>query len=144
MNQAGRFVRWQSITLAQLGYTLNVILGLATASLGFAFVSLKQSDFELGKARCPFNASLLLLFGSIACGIWCSVNRLCDFRQTARIARREQQLFREDKELKTERQEVKRLGQRTWTIFWWQIGLFAAGETLLGLAFVIVYHSKLF
>src|SRR5271165_5266279 len=140
MNGTGRFVRWQSITITQLGYTINVVLSLSTASLGFAFVSVRQSDFELGKAKLPFDMSLFLLFASIVCGIWCSVNRLCDFRITARIARRSEQLFREPEKLKTLRQKAKRLGRWTWRFFCWQIGLFIGGEMLLGLALVIVYH----
>lgn len=144
MNNKGSFVRWQSITITQLGYTLNVILGLATASLGFAFASVKQGDFELGKAKCPFTASLFLLSASIVCALWCSVNRLRDFRKTERIARRREQLFREDYELTRLRREVTGLGQRTWILFWFQIGLFSAGEALLVVALVMIYRCRLF
>jgi hypothetical protein len=64
--------------------------------LGFAFALAKQDDLDLGKAKCPFTTSLFLLFASIVCALWCSVNRLRDFRKTERIARRREQLFRED------------------------------------------------
>ena len=40
-----RFVRWQSITIEQLGYTVNLIPGLAVGSLGFSLTLLKDKDF---------------------------------------------------------------------------------------------------
>ncbi len=143
MTGKGSFVRWQSVTLTQLGNSLNVILTLSTASLGFAFASVNRGSFELGEARVPFTASLVLLLGSIVCGILCSLNRLCDFRKTAQIARRREKLFREDYELQKERQKAEELGQRTWRLFCWQVGLFAVGETLLALALAITYRCKL-
>jgi hypothetical protein len=147
MRDTGRFVRWQGITIAYFGYTINVILSLSTASLGFAFVSIRQSDFALGKAKCPFITSLFLLFASILSGIWCTINRLGDFRTTAHVARRQErpeEFASEAEELETQQQKAKGLGRRTWTLFWWQVGLFVGGETLLGLALLIIYRDKLF
>jgi hypothetical protein len=40
-----RFIRWQSVTIIQLGYTVNLILGLATGSLGFSLTLLKDKHF---------------------------------------------------------------------------------------------------
>src|SRR5690242_1675012 len=44
----GSFVRWQKITIAQLGYAINLILGLGTATLGFSFVLLKGDELAPG------------------------------------------------------------------------------------------------
>ena len=141
MDDKGSFVRWQSIQIAQLGYALNVILTLATASLGYAFASVVRPDLGLGKTRIPFAASLFLLFASITCGLACTVNRLCDFKKTKDIARQREQPSSDrapkselDHTLKSRRDEAMKLGSRTWTLFCWQVGLFFGGEFLLGLA----------
>jgi hypothetical protein len=44
MSSEGSFVRWQAITIAQLGFTSNLILTLAVAALGFALTLVKDSD----------------------------------------------------------------------------------------------------
>ena len=41
------FVRWQGTSIKQLGYASNLVLGLCTASLGFAISLLTDKDFCL-------------------------------------------------------------------------------------------------
>src|SRR5437899_11385536 len=82
------FVRWQGITITQLGYVLNLLLGFATASLGFSLTLLKDEHFA--PQRCEkffFDSSLGLLGCSVIVGILCVSNRLWDFRKTTHIAR---------------------------------------------------------
>lgn len=40
----GSFVRWQAITIAQLGYAVHLLLGFATAALGFCLVLLRDAS----------------------------------------------------------------------------------------------------
>lgn len=72
-------------------------------------------------------AAVISLLGSIAFAVWCAMNRLKDFRLTARIARR-----REcgDGELDELRATTRRLGEMTWKLWKTQVVLFAIGVVL--------------
>jgi hypothetical protein len=146
------FIRWQSITIQQLGHSINLALVLATASLGFAFNLAKDCDFH---TRCwsktLLSLSLLLLILSVGLGIAGTLNRLCDFRKTTHIAHDREQWTKDgvaeaeiDSRLCLRRSETKRLGDRTWWCFYGQIGTFGVGILLLIFALGIVYHAKLF
>ncbi len=148
----GSFVRWQATALTQLGYAVNLILGFATASLGFSLALIKDKDFAPG---CLGKHLLLLglvsLMASIVFGVWCVINRLSDFRKTRGIARDREKWQREkaaqdeiDSRLALRRSETCKLGKRTWKLFYWQIGTFGSGAFLLVTAFAVVYHAKLF
>jgi hypothetical protein len=141
----GRFTRWQSITIAQLGYAINLILGFGTASLGFSLLLAK--DGEHISPHCLGRHLLLLaivtLLASIAFGIWCVINRLRDFRKTKDIARDKELGNLTSCEHERRKAETDRLGDLTWRLFWWQIGLFGSGLGILVVAFLFVYHANL-
>jgi hypothetical protein len=146
-----RFVRWQSVAIAQLGYTVNLVLAFAVGSLGFALTLLRDKDFCPQRCtKVTFDLSLLFLLLSIGLGLWCVVNRLKDFRRTKDITRDGEQWKREKiapGEIKTlltaRREEVKRLGRCTWTLFRLQIVTFGLGLFALFLVFLFTYHAKL-
>jgi hypothetical protein len=151
----GSFVRWQAITIAQLGFVSNLILTLAVAALGFALTLVKDNDVIASScwARCVLVFSIIGLAISLALGIWCALNRLADFRMTAQIARgretlptmtSEQGNAGKEEELAERREEVKKLGNRTWTLFYWQVSTFAAGILALIGSFFAAYHARLF
>jgi len=148
----GSFVRWQSTSVQQLGVSVNLILALATGSLGFALSILKDSDFSTCCwDKRLFAGSLLLLIISIGLGIWCTINRLCNFRLTAMIARdREkwQQGGRSkdeiDRGLSARRARAETLDARTWRLFYWQVTTFSVAILLLICAVTMVYRTKLF
>ena len=102
---------WREHYIEQLGSTINYILGLSTASLGFCATQLH--DEKLAPTyRLPF----LLLTISVLCGIGCSIFRMYIFR----LRHRELQ---EDKEMNDS------------IVFWLfigQIGFFAAGVAIIG------------
>jgi hypothetical protein len=137
------FIRWQAITIRQLGYVANLILTFATASLGFSLTLLKDHPMACA-SFCIWLLAVLTLLGSITLGIWCSVNRLHDFRETAQIARKREQvegdgkLSRDeiDSRLEYQRKANDERGEFTWTLFYWQIGTFGAGILFLVAAFV--------
>lgn len=149
----GRFVRWQSSTRIQLGYIANLILTFATASLGFS-LNLLKDDLPNGSAcfsSSPIEFAIPAFLGSIALGIWCAINRLHDFRETAQMAKTRERMEREGKRLgsddKMTRNEVNaylkewrtlngRRGTFTWTLFYWQIGTFGVGVLFLVAAFI--------
>lgn len=130
------FQRWQKIAIDQLGYALNLILTLAVAALGYSFVLLTDSGFTPGStARCAMLLSLLALALSTCCGLACSINRLRDFRGTARRAR-----GRADAPTK---EELDCLGESTWVLFYSQLGAFALGIAALAAALLLTYGGIL-
>jgi hypothetical protein len=136
------FVRWQGIAITQLGYAVNLILGFATASLGFALTLLKDKDFNPQQCeRIFFDSALALLSLSIGFGIWCVINRLRDFRKTKDIANEREELS--EIELEQRRDEVKKLGTFTWRLFWSQLASFGIGLFALVLVFFSIYRAKL-
>jgi hypothetical protein len=150
MADGERFVRWQSITITQLGYAVNLILTFSTASLGFALTLVMHGDFAASCwGKCLSFLSCLALVVSLGLGLWCVVNRLCDFRKTMRIIRcKEKARHTYSPRLETKigqlERETNKLGRRTWRLFWFQIGTFIGGVVLLFLAFLIAYHAMFF
>lgn len=149
MNES--FVRWQGITLKELGYSVNLLLASATASLGFGFSFVKESEFNPSSAmRVVFGMSLLLLLVSVSVGLLCAHNRLSDFRKTRDIARDRERWHREGiyesaiyTRLSRRRDEVEAIGRRTWGLFYGQLWCFVGGVLLLIVSLAIVYRGKL-
>ena len=146
------FVRWQDITITQLGYAVNLCLTFSTAGLGFS-LSLLTNDASnpTGDGKFFFDASLLSLVISIACGIYCVINRLADFRKTRGIARSREEMESENtpedeinNALAAQREESKKKGKLTWTFLRIQLVAFGVGMVCLSIAFAIIYSAKLF
>lgn len=117
------FVRWQGITRDYFTALSNLVLGLATGLLAF----LQASLFSQPTTRCISaigTVSLIFLGASVSIAIWCAVNRLRDFRATAKIARARSKS--EPIQLES-RLETKVMGELSWRLFWWQLVLFAFG-----------------
>jgi len=133
-NEDEKFIRWQSIAITQLSYSINLILTFSVAAIGFAVSLLLNESFKPSDCQeHSFILSLIILLLSGAFGIWCTINRLRDFRATARIANLKRKEGNEA-ELTELRILTKRLGEKTWGIFWWQIGSFSAGIIILVLS----------
>lgn len=137
------FIRWQAITICQLSYVINLILGLSVAVLGFGVSLLLNERFNpISWLKQFFAISLILLLTSFSFGVWCTINRLRDFRATKEIARK-----RGNKEYKTDVQKLialtNILGKNTWRIFWWQIGTFSAGILLMVISVLFSLGNKL-
>ena len=139
----GSFIRWQDITIRQMGYTINLILGLAAATLGFAITLLKEDIFFLSCwGKCFFDIACLSFLFSIGFGIWLVLNRLKDFRVTMRIARRREGGDTEEN-LQPLRDITKRVGKRTWILLYCQVGSFGLGIILLILSIFIIFKDKI-
>lgn len=151
MANEGSFVRWQSIAITQLGYSIGLILTFATASLGFGLSLIRDDRYRPGCwAKAFMFLALLSLAVSIGLGLWCVVNRLRDFRITRSVARDRENWEKTlsdvelDGRLHDRRSTSKKLGKRSWCIFWWQLGMFALGSLCLTIAFTIAFHTKMF
>jgi len=137
------FIRWQAITIAQLSYAINLILTFSVAAIGFAVTLLLNEKFNPGLWQsCAFSLSLILLLASGAFGIWCTINRLRDFRATTKISKLRDKEG-EKSEVQNLRSLTRNLGNKTWGIFWWQIGTFSAGIFFLVLSVAFSVGNKL-
>ena len=130
-NSSDRFIRWQSVTREHFTLTSSVVLGLATGLLAFF-----AERFLTGQRPClcvlllGAVATLSLVF-SITLALWCSINRLRDFRMTAQIARKRNK----DETVPTEDVlETKVLGEFSWQLFRWQLVLFGVGAIASAIA----------
>jgi hypothetical protein len=140
----GSFTRWQSVTIGQLGYAVNLILGLAVATLGFQITLLLNDEFApVAWQKCAFSLALLLLGTSVFFGIVVVINRLHDFRATMNAARE-----REKGSPATVVEEYRTLygglGPRTWLLFWWQVATFGIGAAVTLLSVLASASHKLF
>ena len=134
----GSFVRWQKIAIDQLGYAVNLVLTFAVAALGYWFVLLRDKDFAPGaSARCMLLLSFMALAGSAIAGLVCILNRLRDFRGTARRARSESDGEKPAKEY------LDGLGRVTWVLFYFQAVSFAVGIVFLAVALLLTDGGKL-
>lgn len=127
------FVRWQGITRDYFTSVSNLVLGLATGLLAF-WVSGRNTFQFSSKCLLVLNAGVLLpLSASISLAVWCAINRLNDFRATAKIARLRS---KNEPVPMADRQEAKILGQLTWCLFCWQLVLFCLGA--FGMAITVI------
>jgi hypothetical protein len=139
--KSASFVRWQATTLAQFGYVANLTLALAVATLGFQVNLLLHEGFV--PPKCLFTAAILTTMISVGLGLWLAINRLQDFRITARIAR-----MREGGDISSKldalRARSKKLGKRTWCLFRWQLSAFGVGVLLSVVTVAVLESEKLF
>lgn len=138
------FIRWQAITISQLSYVINLIIVISVSALGFCISLLLNTEFsptDWGKFFFTFSLFMYLL--STGLGILCNIIRLKDYRKTKNIVWKREKGISED-ELRCEREEVKKLGNKTWLIFWWQVGLFCVATIMILLSIIITKSDKLF
>ena len=147
-SKSGSHIRWQERAIDHLTFTVSLIITLTTGAIAFGISLLTNKDFNPLLwaslwSRIFFGLTILTLLTSIGIGIGCVINRLTDFRITRRIAslRDKGALTRL---LKSARLKCKKLGGRTWRLFYWQIGLFAFGVLLFMISIIVIYESKLF
>lgn len=133
------FVRWQAITIGQLTYAINVILGFSVAALGFQVTLLLNEKFiPVSWQKCGFTMAIVFTLVSIVIGIFIVINRLLDFRETMHIARK-RNAESNSKFIENLRRSNRNRGRVTWRLFWWQIGTFTIGILLTTL--IVVENS---
>jgi hypothetical protein len=122
-------VRWQGRTIQQFGYSLNLVLGLSIAGIGYETTLILNKEIA-GWQNCLLAISLLSLVVSVGVALWGVVTRLRNFRLTAQIAKNRED-GASDLKLQPDRTKSTDLGNFTWTLFWWQIGSFSVGVIVL-------------
>ncbi len=128
-------MRWQKITIDQLGGVCNLILTFSVASLGYLFSLLKGTTFSSNYSRVWWIVSFLFISAAAILGLLTTVNRLKDFRCTAQRARSHGK--------NPEKAYVDKLGERTWILFRWQVAMFAIGVVSIGIDSLSLFGSKL-
>src|SRR5882672_10443120 len=107
------FVRWQRATREHFTLTSSVVLGLATGLLAFVSERFLDKTHLAGCVLIVGAVALLSLALSIVLALWCSINRLRDFRATAQIARHR---ANKDPVAPEDRLETKILGEFSWRL----------------------------
>ncbi len=142
INKRESSIRWQGRSIEQFGYTLNLVLGLSVAGIGYESSLFIKSELErAGWQNCLLSASLLALVVSVAAGLWCTISRLRDFRVTAEVARQRENGTTPD-DLQRLREKADQLGQFSWTLLWCQLWSFAIGILLLVVVIMGAIGSK--
>lgn len=136
------FLRWQDIAIKQLGYTINLMLTLAGAALGFGVKTMMESTTVLPcPARLFFRISLGLLAVSIVSAVGANFTRCHDYRYTRRAARAR---VKENEQIHDSSAETaEKYGQWTWGFFSLQSIAFASGVLLLALAIWLGFWHKI-
>ena len=122
-----RVVRWQGRSIAQLGFVNNTILALTTASIGFAV-----SRESCGWRWWVLLLGIMCLVVSAGLALWCAVNRLKDFRESAQLARGRMGVM----DGVERRRKNRKRGDLTWTLLYYQLRTFAVGALLIVVALV--------
>jgi uncharacterized membrane protein len=128
------FIRWQGRTIEQMGYAINTLLVSAIATVGFVVNKLLD-----GKIYCYSRFFMVwgcfLLLIAIFGLILLIINRLTDFRITTKIARKRE--TNNTKDLDLDRETSKKLGKRTWNLFYFAFAAFSLGEILVIIGVII-------
>lgn len=130
-----RFQRWQRIRIDHFSYAQNLILTFTVAALGYWFALLKDSAFPSQTARCAMLLALLALGLSAMSGLACVLNRLWDFRGTAKRAGNKPDMPTQG--------ELRVLGHLTWVLLYIQFAAFCSGIVLMATALLLTYGSRL-
>lgn len=133
-DQSNSFIRWQLVTREYFTFTSSVVLGLSTGLLAFISERLLTGIRPSCIVLLIGGIAVLLLVLSIGLALWCSINRLRDFRATAQIARRRDRNERVSPE---DRLETKILGERSWLLYWWQLTFFGLGAATSAIALIM-------
>jgi hypothetical protein len=124
------YSKWQNIRISQLGFANNLIIALGVALLGYIIDFIQTENLILTcLQKSLFWVGCSLIIFSISFGIFVVLNRLEDFKLTARIARKRESKERDG--IENDRIESKKLGKKTWNRFIWQISTFIVSFLIL-------------
>lgn len=132
------FIRWHGITINQLGFLNNLLIGLATGLLAFETQLAFNEKVVLSCiGKILIVLSILLITASVGIGIGLARNRLNDFRKTTQINNeRRKGRIQADEKLKT---DATNLGEKTWQLLELQTWSFVFGGLFLVVATLIKY-----
>jgi len=134
-------VRWQGITITQLGYVVNLLLSFSVATLGYVVNLIITGQI---RTDCELCVALCVVLAAIIAGVVTNFSRLQDFRYSARAARCRELKHRGKlgESLSNEKQATiakyecshylaKCFGRVSWFAFWTQLIVFALSYPIL-------------
>ena len=137
------FIRWQGRAIEEFGKTINLILAISLATIGFVINKLLESGFSFENCF----AKVFIFIGTITILIAIVIilflirMRLLNFRDTAKISRkREKNRIDNIEDL---RKKSKKTGFCVWNLLNVSIWLFGIGEGFTIVGFLIHLSSKL-
>ena len=134
-------IRWQNIAIAQLGYTVNLVLALTVATLGFEINLLTQKNELTEIEKWVFLAAGIFLSGAFVIGLLCVINRLRDFRITRNLAKESKGLSIEIDKM---RKHSEWLGRLSWIFFWFQMVAFGLGVVSMTIGLFCILIAKFY
>lgn len=142
MGKKSTYDKWENHRIAQLSFINNLVVGLSLALTGYVFNFIKPSRIIFNSTqKFLFWIGVLLIVVSIVVGVFIAINRLEDFRLTAKIARNRENNNRNG--IKADREKVQIIGKKTWNGFVWQIVTFGVSFLCFSLMIMIEYWDKL-
>ena len=134
------YIRWQEITRTQVTFTVNVVLGLAVAALGFGVkVMIDSNTLRFSCVRSLFYSGLALLLLSITFALVISWNRLFDFRYSQLAARARWKKLAQEYE--TYHTRAAKHTPWTWRLLPLQLITFALGILLISVSLWILFGN---
>jgi hypothetical protein len=142
MDKKSTYGKWENHRISQLSYINNLVIGLSVALIGYVFDFIKPSNIIFNCIqKFFFWIGVLLIIASVIIGLLVAINRLEDFRLTAKIARSREKNNREN--IQADRNEAKIIGKKTWDGFVWQIVTFGISFLSFSITILIEYWDKL-
>lgn len=135
-NKSGSFVRWQGRSIEELGKSINLLLTLSLAMIGFTIAKLLGEFIFLS-----CSAKTLILLGNSVLLVTVFLililirNRINSIRKTAQIARKREKNTTEG--IEALRHTVRSIDKTTWALFNASIICFLVGQGLTIIGFVI-------
>lgn len=138
-----RFVRWQQLSISEMGKTVSLFLGISFATIGFVVSQITSADFSFRNYWDSFFFSFgsVVLFVHIVVSLVLTLNRLKDFKLTAKIAKASEKGC-SGSIITYLREESKKLGDKTWCLFNSSLWLFGIAELLIIIGFIIQISNK--
>jgi hypothetical protein len=142
MDKKSTYGKWENHRITQLSFINNLVIILSVALIGYVFDFIKPSNIIFNCVqKFFFWFGLLLIIISVVFGTLVAINRLEDFRLTAKIARNREKNNRES--IEEDRNEAKIIGKKTWSQFVWQIVTFGISFLCFSITILIEYWDKL-
>lgn len=137
------FVRWQGRSLEELGKTINLLLTISLATIGFVLNIILNKDFYFQNcySKMAITLGTFVVLTSIILLLVISKNRLLSFKLTTSIARKREKKKMDGIEKLRER--VSKKDENIWSLFNTSVWFFGIGEGSLIIGFLIQILYKL-
>lgn len=135
------FIRWQNILINQLSFVNNLVITLNIGVLGYLINFIQNVTILNCFQKFFFWIASVLIICSLSTGLILVINRLDDFKITAKIARKRETNKREG--IEEDRKKAKEIGKKTWNLLIWQVSTFFASLICTLVIILIEYGDKI-